>query len=46
MGHRATYTVWPVYDEEGWGIGMNMGQNKEDGKPQSLTIRPREKETA
>jgi hypothetical protein len=46
MGHRATYSVWPVYDSEGWGIGMNMGQSKEDGRPNQMTIRPRKEEAA
>lgn len=39
MGHRASYTVWPVCDEKGWGIGLNLGQSP-DGTPQVTTIRP------
>lgn len=40
MGHRASHTIWPIYDDRsGWSIGFNLGPAS-DGKSNSIIVRP------
>ena len=37
FGHRGTFTAWPIFDDERWGVGLNMGSSS-NGKSNTIVV--------